>query len=55
MTTAGILVMSLSVGTVTLLFVGCIWKVLIAPSPDAEPLHGIQLHTPDMDVVESEE
>jgi hypothetical protein len=55
MTTAGILVMGLSVGTVTLLFIGCVWKVLSSPSPDPEPIHGIQLHTPDMDEVEPEE
>lgn len=46
---AGLAVMILSVGTVTLLFVWCVRKVLTDPGAGADQLHGTQLHTPDMD------
>lgn len=49
MTTGGIVIMILSVGTVTTLFGWCIWKVLTTPS-ETEKVHGPGLqHTPDMD------
>jgi hypothetical protein len=49
MTTAGLIVMTLSVGTVTALFAWCIWKVLTESPADAENVRGMDLHTPDMD------
>jgi hypothetical protein len=49
MTTAGFIIMICSVGTVTLLFSWCVWKVLTTPEKE---MHGIELHTPDMDVEE---
>jgi hypothetical protein len=48
MTTAGILIMLCSVGTVTGLFCWCIYKVLTTPQ-ETEKIHGVDLHTPDMD------
>lgn len=48
MTTSGLIVMLLSVGTVVSLFSWCIWKVLTTPN-EAEHLHAVDLHTPDMD------
>lgn len=48
MTTSGLLVMLTSVGTVAVLFGWCIWKVLTTPH-EAEHLHAVELHTPDMD------
>jgi len=47
MTSAGLLVMLLSVGTVTALFGWCVWKVLITPQ-ETEKVHAVELHTPDM-------
>lgn len=47
MTTAGLLVMLLSVGTVTLLFSWCIWKVLTTPH-ESEKIHGTEFETPDV-------
>lgn len=48
MTTSGFIVMLISVGTVTVLFGWCIWKVLTTPN-ESEHLHAVDLHTPDMD------
>jgi len=48
MTTEGWIVMLLSVGTVSTLFLWCIRKVLTTPS-DTEKVHGMELRTPDMD------
>lgn len=48
MSTAGFLVMLLSVSTVTLLFGWCVYRVLTTPN-EVEKLHGVDLHTPDMD------
>ncbi len=48
MTTSGLIVMLLSVGTVTVLFGWCIYKVLTTPR-ETEKVHGVELHTPDMD------
>lgn len=48
MTFSGLLVMLLSVGTVTLMFGWCIYKVLTTPN-ETEKVHGVELHTPDMD------
>ena len=51
MTTSGLIIMASSVGTVTLLFSWCVWKVLTTPD-EAEKLHAVELHTPDMDAEE---
>ncbi|MDI1312810.1 hypothetical protein [Prosthecobacter sp.] len=48
MTTSGLIVMLLSVGTVVSLFSWCIYKVLTTPR-ETEKVHGVELHTPDMD------
>jgi hypothetical protein len=48
MTTSGLIVMLLSVGTVTVLFGWCIYKVLSTPH-ETEKVHGVEFHTPDMD------
>ena len=48
MTTSGLIVMLLSVGTVTVLFGWCIHKVLSTPH-ETEKVHGVEFHTPDMD------
>ncbi len=49
MTTGGILIMILSVGTVTALFGWCIWKVLTTPQ-ETEKLHGVvERNMPDQD------
>jgi hypothetical protein len=48
MTTAGLLIMVVSVTTVSVLFGWCVWKVLTTPQ-STEQLHGVELHTPDMD------
>lgn len=45
---AGVFVMVASVGTVTLLFVWCVWKVLTQPAGELERIHGEDPHTPDM-------
>ena len=47
MTTAGLLVMLLSVGIVVSLFSWCIWKVLTTPH-ETEKLHGTEFETPDV-------
>jgi hypothetical protein len=47
MTTSGLLVMILSVGTVTVLFGWCVWKVLSTPG-ETEKLHGTEFETPDI-------
>ncbi|GAB4180452.1 MAG: hypothetical protein Fur0032_21390 [Terrimicrobiaceae bacterium] len=46
MTWGGWLVMLLSVGSVSLLFVWCIWRVLSDPCETGK-LHGFDTHTPD--------
>jgi hypothetical protein len=47
MTTGGLLIMILSVGTVTSLFAWCVWKVLTLPS-ESDKVHGVVAkHTPD--------
>ena len=48
MTTSGLIVMLLSVGTVTVLFGWCIYKVLSTPH-ETEKVHGVEFHTPDID------
>ena len=48
MTTSGLIVMLLSVGTVTVLFGWCVYQVLTTPS-ETEKVHGVEFHTPDMD------
>ena len=48
MTTAGWIIMISSVGTVTLLFIWCLYRVLAhKPSPEPETLHGIDNIVPD--------
>jgi heme/copper-type cytochrome/quinol oxidase subunit 2 len=46
MTTSGWIIMILSVGIVTVLFVWCIWKVLTTPGEE-EKMHGFEFETPD--------
>lgn len=46
MNLGGWLIMLLSVGTVSLLFFWCIYKVLTTPG-EAEHLHGFEMETPD--------
>jgi hypothetical protein len=47
MTTGGLLIMIASVGTVTVLFGWCIWKVLTVPA-EVDKVHGVvEKHTPD--------
>ena len=46
MTAAGWTIMILSVGTVTLLFAWCIYKVMTTPG-ETEHLHGFEQETPD--------
>jgi hypothetical protein len=46
MTPSGWTVMVLSVGSVTLLFLWCVWKVLTTPD-ETEKLHGFSFETPD--------
>ena len=48
MTTSGLLVMLVSFSTVTVLFAWCVYKVLTTPN-ETEKVHGVELHTPDMD------
>ena len=47
MTFAGWIVLVLSVGTVTALFAGCLYKVLTSPG-EAERMRGIGAETPDL-------
>jgi hypothetical protein len=49
MTTAGFLVMFLSVGIVTILLISCVYRVMTQPREEVEHLAGVELHTPDMD------
>lgn len=46
MTLAGLITMLLSVGSVSLLFAWCIFKVLSTPG-ETEHLHGFEIETPD--------
>ena len=46
MNSGGWLIMLLSVGTVSLLFVWCIYKVLSTPG-EAGHMHGFEIETPD--------
>jgi hypothetical protein len=48
MTAAGFIVMLLSVGTVTVLFGWCVYKVLSTPH-ETEKIHGAEGRTPDCD------
>jgi len=45
MTTSGWIIMSLSVCTVTVLFVWCIWRVLTLPGEE-QHMHGFEFQTP---------
>lgn len=47
MTTSGLLVMLASVGTVTVLFAWCVYKVLTTPN-ETEKVHGVEFETPDI-------
>lgn len=47
MTPSGLLVMLASVGTVTVLFSWCVYKVLTTPN-ETEKVHGVEFETPDM-------
>jgi hypothetical protein len=46
MNIGGWIIMLLSVGTVSLLFGWCIWKVLTTPG-ETEHIHGFEFETPD--------
>jgi len=46
MTPGGWFVMLVSVGSVTALFIWCIWKVVTTPD-ESEKLHGFSFETPD--------
>ena len=46
MTPGGWIVMILSVGSVTAVFLWCIWKVLKTPE-ESEKIHGFSFETPD--------
>ena len=46
MTLGGWLIMLISVGTVTVLFCWCIYKVLSLPG-ETEKMHGFEFETPD--------
>ena len=46
MTAGGWTIMIVSVSTVTVLFVWCIWKVLTTPGEE-EKMHGFEFETPD--------
>ena len=48
MTTSGLIVILLSVGSVTILFAWCVYQVLTTPN-ETEKVHGVEFHTPDMD------
>jgi hypothetical protein len=47
MTFAGMIIMGLSVGSVTLLFGFCLWKVFTTPEPQREHLHAFEGEVPD--------
>lgn len=46
MTIGGWIIMIVSTGGVTLLFVWCLWKVLTLPD-ESEKIHGFEFETPD--------
>ena len=46
MNTGGWIIMLLSVGSVTVLFAWCIYKVLATPG-ETEHMHGFEIETPD--------
>ncbi|MBK8095214.1 MAG: hypothetical protein IPK32_25400 [Verrucomicrobiaceae bacterium] len=47
MSSSGLLVMLLSVGTVVLLFGWCVYKVLTTPQ-ESDTLHSLEFETPDI-------
>ena len=47
MTTGGWIIMAISVGTVTALFLWSITKVLRTPPDESEKMHGFEFETPD--------
>lgn len=47
MTTGGWIIMTVSVATVTLLFLWSITRVLRAPGGEEEKMHGFEFETPD--------
>jgi hypothetical protein len=47
MTTSGIFIMIASVGTVTVMFGWCIWKVLVKPDEETK-IHSTDFETPDI-------
>lgn len=46
MNTGGWIILLISVGGVTSLFVWCIWKVLTTPG-ESEHIHGLEMDIPD--------
>jgi len=51
MTTAGWLIMILSVGTVCALFAWCVYKIVTTPN-ETRHIHGFEQETPDVDKTE---
>lgn len=49
MTAGGIIIMTLSVGVVTVLFAWCLFKVFSAPENTSSRMHGFEQETPDID------
>lgn len=48
MNTSGLIVMTLSVGSASLLLAWCVYKVFTLPE-ESEHVHGIEQETPDTD------
>lgn len=46
MTTGGWIIMLLSTGAVTTLFLWCLWRVLTLPD-ETDKIHGFEFETPD--------
>ena len=49
MTTSGLIIMLFSIVTVVTMFSLCLYKILTQPMEQEEHLHGVDLHTPDID------
>lgn len=49
MTTSGLIIMLFSIGTVVTMFGLCVYKVLTQPAEQEDHIHGVDLHTPDID------
>lgn len=49
MTTSGLIIMLFSIGTVVTMFSLCVYKVLSQPAEQEKHVHGVDLHTPDIE------